>query len=230
MIRLALALLTAFIATLVLAPIGILAWPFRPDGEVGFLVTRLWARAILKACGVRAIPELMDPLPEGPVVFVSNHVSSLDIPVLFSALPRSFRIVYKKSLLYVPLMGLLLAAARNIAIDRSRAFRAKRSLTAAALRIRNGVSVALFPEGTRSGDGPMGAFKRGSFKLAVEAGAPVVPVSLLGLRQVVRNGGIIPGDVRVRIHPALRIPEGPEAADTLAAHAEATIRAEVEGR
>jgi 1-acyl-sn-glycerol-3-phosphate acyltransferase len=227
LVRLALAILAACLATLVLAPIGILAWPFRRDGHVGFVVTRLWAGAILRTAGVRAITELAAPLPEGPVVFVSNHVSALDIPILFSALPRSFRIVYKSSLLYVPLMGQCLAATRHIAIDRRKAFSARRSLAAAARRIRNGVSVALFPEGTRSGDAPMGTFKRGSFKLAVEAGAPVVPVSLIGLRRVAPAGRIRPGEVLVKIHSPLVPEEGEDAAETLALQAEKVIREEV---
>jgi len=225
--RLALAILAACLATLLLAPIGILAWPFRRDGEIAFLVTRWWARVILKAAGVTTALEMAASLPEGPVVFVSNHVSALDIPILFDTLPRSFRIVYKSSLLYVPLMGQHLAATRHIAIDRSRAFSAKRSLSAAARRIHNGVSVALFPEGTRSGDAPMGAFKRGSFKLAVEASVPVVPVTLLGLRHVAKGGRITPGRVRVRIHPALVPEEGKDAAETLAVQAEKLIREEV---
>jgi len=225
--RLALAILAACLATLVFAPIGIVAWPFRRDGEIGFLVSRLWGRAILRAAGVEATCELMAPLPNGPVVFVSNHVSSLDIPILFATLPRSFRIVYKSSLLYVPLMGQCLAATRHIAIDRRKAFSAKRSLAAAARRIRNGVSVALFPEGTRSGDAAMGTFKRGSFKLAVEAGVPVVPVSLIGLRRVARGGRITPGHVRVRIHPGLAPEEGKDAVETLARQAENAIRDEV---
>jgi len=230
LIRFAVAHLAAFAGTLILAPIGILGWPFRRDGEVGFRITRLWARFVLRAAGVRATTELMAPLPEGPVIFVSNHVSSLDIPILFDALPRSFRIVYKSSLLYVPLMGQCLAATRHIAINRSRAFSARRSLAAAAHRIRNGVSVALFPEGTRSGDAPMGAFKRGSFKLAVEAGVPVVPVSLIGLRRVTGKGRVTPGEIRVRIHPALRVEEDPNAVDLLSARAESIIREEVEQR
>lgn len=227
MIRFAVAHLAAVLATLLLAPIGILAWPFRRDGEVGFRVTRIWARFILRAAGVSATSELIAPLPDGPVVFVSNHVSSLDIPILFDVLPRSFRIVYKSSLLYVPLMGQCLAATRHIAIDRSRAFSARRSLAAAARRIRNGVSVALFPEGTRSGGAPMGAFKRGSFKLAVEAGVPVVPVSLVGLRRVTGPGRITPGEIRVRIHRALAVEEGPNVVESLAARAESIIREEV---
>ncbi len=228
MIRLALAVLTAILATAVFAPIGILAWPFRRDGEVGFKVTRLWARAILAAAGVRVTMESLGKLPDGPVVFVSNHVSAIDIPILFVALPRSFRIVYKSSLAYVPLMGQFLIAARNIPIDRSKAFAAKRSLARAARRIHSGVSVALFPEGTRSGDAPMSSFKRGSFKLAVEALAPVVPVSLIGLRQVAYAGGIVPGVVHVRIHVPLETGDDADAVESLTTRAEAIIREEVE--
>lgn len=229
MIRLALTIITAFVATMVLAPIGILAWPFRRDGEIGFRVTRLWARAILAVAAVRTRIEILDPLPEGPVVFVSNHVSAIDIPILFHVLPRSFRIVYKRSLLYVPLMGLFLAASRNVAIDRSRAFKAKRSLDAAARRIGRGVSVALFPEGTRSGGATMGSFKRGSFKLAIDAGVPVVPVSLAGVEKVRLPGSLVPGTVRVRIHRA--IPTAglePNDAEPLAARAESVVRQDLD--
>ena len=228
MIRLALAIFTACVATLVFAPIGIVAWPLRRDGEIGFRVARLWSRTILAVAGIRVTTEVTDRLPDGPVVFVSNHVSAIDIPILFAALPRSFRIVYKSSLVYVPLMGLFLVAARNVSIDRSRAFSAKRSLALAARRIRSGVSVALFAEGTRSGEAPMGSFKRGSFKLAVAAGAPVVPVSMIGLRAVVGKHRITPGHVRVRIHEALAAQDGPEAAEKLAMQAESIIRKEVE--
>ena len=74
----------------------------------------------------------------------------------------------------------------------------------------------------------MGAFKRGSFKLAVEAQAPVVPVSLIGLRAVAKPGRLVPGTVHVRIHEPLEIPEGPDAAESLTTRAEAIIRSEVE--
>ena len=228
MIRLAFTVLTAAIATLLLSPFGILAWPLRRDGEAAFAITRLWARAILAAASVRTTVEMLAPLPEGPVVFVSNHVSALDIPILFRALPRSFRIVFKSSLLYVPLMGQFLAAGRHVSIDRSRAFSAKRSLEAAARRIHNGVSVALFPEGTRSGGATMGSFKRGSFKLAADAGVPVVPVSLIGLRGVVRGRSITPGTVRIRIHEAIpTLDGGVETHDELAARVQSIISREV---
>lgn len=229
MFRLALAILAAALATLVLAPVGIAAWPFRRDGEVGFLVTRLWARAILFAAGVEVEVESLATLPEGPLVFVLNHVSALDIPVTFVALPRSFRIVYKRSLMYVPLMGQLLVAARNVEIDRGRAFSANRSLERAARRIAGGVSVALFPEGTRSGTKPMSPFKRGSFKLAADAGVPVVPVSIIGMRRIIGKGGVTPGAVRVRIHEAILPMPTEDPVLSLLQQSEAIVRRETEG-
>ncbi len=228
MFRLAFTILTAFLGTIVFSPIGIVAWPFRRDGALGFAVSRVWARLILRSAGLTTTTEIVTPLPDGPVVFVSNHVNVLDIPILFAALPRPFRIVYKHSLLYVPLMGLFLAASRHISIDRSRAFRARRSLTAAAERIHNGVSVALFPEGTRSGPAPMGVFKLGSFKLAVEAQVPIVPVSIIGLRALKGPRHLTPGHVRVRIHEGFASTSGDETAESLAARAESIIRNEVD--
>ena len=231
MIRLILTILTAALATAILAPAGILAWPFRRDGEFAFGITRIWGRTILRVAGVRTTLDLRSPLPQGPVVFVSNHVSAIDIPILFATLPRSFRIVFKRSLLYVPIMGQFLAAGRHVPIDRSRAFQAKRSLERAARRIHDGVSVALFPEGTRSGSGLMGSFKRGSFKLASDAGVPVVPVSLVGVRRVMRDDGIVPGVVEVRIHEAIETDgaSSTEAHEALAVRAASVIRNEADG-
>lgn len=227
MFRAVLTAVVAFVATLFLAPIGIVAFPFVRDGEVAFQVTRLWARWILAAAGFDIEVEIEDqgrPLPEGPVVFVANHVSALDIPIVFLALPRSFRIVYKRSLLFVPLLGLFLFTGGHIAIERSRAFRARRSLDLAARRIRGGVSLALFPEGTRSGSGRVAGFKRGSFKLAADAGVPVVPVALIGVEDRVRGSRILPGRVRVKIGQAHR----PDDAEALARDVENWIQGEVE--
>ena len=228
MFRLAFTVLVAVAATALLSPVGILAWPFRRDGAVGFEVARLWARVILKAAGITAKTEIAEPLPESAVVFVSTHVNVLDIPILFAALPRPFRIVYKSSLLYIPLMGLFLAASRHVAIDRSRAFKAKRSLAAAAERIHSGVSVAVFPEGTRSRGAAMGSFKLGSFKLAVEAGVAVVPVAIIGLRALKGPRYLKPGEVRVRVHGALTAGAGEKSAEGLAAQAEAIIGKDIE--
>jgi 1-acyl-sn-glycerol-3-phosphate acyltransferase len=123
--------------------------------------------------------------------------------VLFAHLPGSFRIVHKRSLYLIPLIGLYLYYGGHIAIDRSKAFRARKSLERAAHRIASGTSVAVFPEGTRSADGSVRSFKKGSFVLAIEAGVPVIPVSLAGVKRVAPQGllRLRPGELAMTLHP-----------------------------
>jgi 1-acyl-sn-glycerol-3-phosphate acyltransferase len=160
-----------------------------------------WSRTLLRLFGVAVSVTGAENVPEGPAVYAANHTSALDILVLFGWLPVDFRIVYKRSLSLVPLVGWSIWLSGHIPIDRSHPFRARRSLAAAARRIRSGTSVVLFPEGTRSPDGTVRLFKRGSFSLAIEAGVPVVPVSLAGVKAVVPSGmaSLRPGHVWVAI-------------------------------
>jgi 1-acyl-sn-glycerol-3-phosphate acyltransferase len=115
------------------------------------------------------------------------------------------RVIHKTSLYLVPVFGWALWFGGHIPIDRRNPFRAKRSLAAAAVRIRRGASVAVFPEGTRSHDATVQPFKKGGFVLAADAEVPVVPVSLDGVKRVLPHGlfSLRPGRVRMRIHPAV---------------------------
>ncbi len=135
----------------------------------------------------------------------ANHVNALDIPILFGWLPADFRVIFKRSLALVPLVGWFLTAAGHLSIDRRNAFQARHSLERAAARLRAGVSVAAFPEGTRRGGRGLGRFKRGTFVLALEAQVPVVPVSLCGVAQRLPRGllSFNPGPVRLCLHEAV---------------------------
>jgi len=176
-----------------------------------------WSRLLLRLLRVGVSVSGLEHVPPGPAVYAANHASTLDIFVLFGHLPVDFRIVYKKSLSVVPLVGWAIWLGGHLPIDRSHPFRARRSLDEAARRIREGTSVVLFPEGTRSPDGEVRRFKRGSFSLAIAAGVPVVPVSLVGVKAVVPHGlsSIRPGTVSVLVHPpgpvAGRSPDDAEA-------------------
>jgi 1-acyl-sn-glycerol-3-phosphate acyltransferase len=167
----------------------------------------VWSRLLLRLFRVEVTSEGLSHLPAGAGVYTANHSSMLDILVLLAALPVDLKIVHKKSLSYVPLFGWSIALGGHLPIDRSNPFRARRSLDRAAERIRGGTSVLLFPEGTRSRDGSVGHFKRGSFSLAIAAGAPVVPVSLAGVKALVPKGlfSLRPGSVRVRVHPPIPV-------------------------
>lgn len=192
-------------ATLVLGALAILAGFVDGEGGMSRALGRAWARLVLAALGVRVEVRGAEHVPSGPAVYAANHGSALDIPILLAHLPADFRMIHKRSLSSVPVLGWSLRFAGHIAIDRRHPFRARRSLEAAVRRLREGSTLAVFPEGTRSQDARVRPFKRGMFGLAIEAGAPVVPVSLDGVKRVVPRGisTLRPGAVRMTIHPPI---------------------------
>lgn len=182
-------------------------------------IAGIWSRALLGIGRIHVEVEGLEHVPTGPAVYAANHASALDVPIVLGHLPVDFRIIHKRSIYLIPFLGQAVWAARHIGIDRSNAFRARRSLADAAQRIREGTSVVVFPEGTRSPDATVRRFKRGSFGLALRAGVPVVPVSLVGVKRVVPRGllSLAPGTVGVRLHPAVPVSgRGPEEAEALA--------------
>jgi 1-acyl-sn-glycerol-3-phosphate acyltransferase len=200
--RLLLSIPVVVVVTLGLGIPAIVAGLVDRRGELSWRLGRRWGRLVLRALGVRVVV-LGNAPPGGPVVYAANHGSVLDIPVLFAHLPGSFRIVHKRSLYLIPLIGLYLYCCGHIGIDRSKAFRARKSLERAARRIAGGTSVAVFPEGTRSADGSVRPFKKGSFVLAIRAGVPVIPVSLAGVKRVAPRGllRLRPGELALTLHP-----------------------------
>jgi len=187
--------------TLLFAVPALLAGVIDRTGHTPHLFVRLWSRLLLKALGIRVEVSGDEHLERGPALYALNHASALDIPIVFGHLPVDFRIIHKRSLILVPIVGWFLFLSGHIAIDRGRAFRAKRSLESAARRIAEGTSVVAFPEGTRSNDGKVGTFKRGSFLLAMNAGVPVVPVALVGVKRLIPRGlfSVRSGTVQLRV-------------------------------
>jgi 1-acyl-sn-glycerol-3-phosphate acyltransferase len=133
-------------------------------------------------------------------VFVSNHQSYFDIPVLYSGLPFALSFIAKKELFFIPFFGWGIAAIGHIWIDRENARAARSSITRAiAMLKKKNISLVLFPEGTRSVSGEVGEFKRGSFALALEAGVPVVPLTICGTREILpKHSGLLrPGTATI---------------------------------
>ncbi|MGH9329681.1 MAG: lysophospholipid acyltransferase family protein, partial [Vicinamibacterales bacterium] len=160
-----------------------------------------WARLILWTTGVRVRVAGADRVREGAsYVFASNHQSIYDIPIVFASLRRELRIVAKASLGRFPFLGWHLRSAGHLLVDRERpgAGVVKRMLRL----VRDGASVIVFPEGTRSIDGEVGRFKGGMFLLAIEAHLPVVPVTIDGSRHVMKKGRLMvcPGEVVLTVH------------------------------
>lgn len=159
-----------------------------------------WSRWVMRSAGVTIVVESRaELLPEQPYVFMANHASSLDIWSLFVAIPRRVRMIAKKQLARIPLFGWAMWAGRFIFIDRKDPTKARQSIEEAGRRIHGGDSVLLFPEGTRTRDGQLGAFKKGGFHLAIQAGVPIVPVALVGTRALMPRGSLLvrAGQVRV---------------------------------
>jgi 1-acyl-sn-glycerol-3-phosphate acyltransferase len=137
----------------------------------------------LTAHGAERVP------PGRSYVYMSNHQSHLDVPILYATLPSpTIRMLAKKELFQIPLWGRGLRAAEFIEVDRSNHARAIRSLEYAAKLVRDGVSIYLAPEGTRSRDGRIAPLKKGGFHLALETGAPIVPVAVRGTMDILPRG------------------------------------------
>jgi 1-acyl-sn-glycerol-3-phosphate acyltransferase len=139
--------------------------------------------------------------PDRAYVFVMNHQSMLDIPVAFAFIPVNIRFVFKKILYWVPFLGWFIWRTKMVPVDRKKPQQAYGSLSVGVRRIRDGISIIAYPEGTRSTKGEILKFKRGPFVLAQAAGVPVVPVTVEGTGKVLPRSGfkIRPGKVRLSI-------------------------------
>ena len=188
--------------TVVLGTLSIGSSLFESSGRFAHWCARTWSRLILVTTGVTVEVVGLDRLAQGRAyVFVSNHQSIYDIPILFWTLPFPIRIIAKDSLGSFPFLGWHLRRTGHILVDRRRPQRSAIFGRASRL-MREGLSLIVFPEGTRSRDGRVGSFKGGSFYLALEAGLPVVPLSVVGSRHVMPKGRLAtcPGHVRLVVH------------------------------
>jgi 1-acyl-sn-glycerol-3-phosphate acyltransferase len=158
---------------------AMLVAPF--SGEAIVWIGRRWQSWIFRACGIRVEVEGLEHIDRTqPYVFMSNHQSVLDIGALVLSLPVSWRFVAKRELTWIPFFGWALGLSDQIVIDRGNRTKSVRSLARAAARIRGGLNVIIFPEGTRSPTGEMREFKSGGFHLAIEAQVPVLPATVSG--------------------------------------------------
>jgi 1-acyl-sn-glycerol-3-phosphate acyltransferase len=188
--------------TIALGTLSIASSLFQKSGHFAHWCARTWSRLILLTTGVSVDVSGLERLEAGRTyVFVANHQSIYDIPILFWSLPYQLRIIAKESLGRIPFLGWHLRRTGHMLVDRKRPARSKIFGWASRLTA-NELSLIVFPEGTRSLDGRVGRFKGGSFYLALEAGLPVVPLSIVGSRHVMLRGRLAtyPGTVRLVVH------------------------------
>lgn len=187
-----------------------------------------YSRALLWIAGVKLRVEGKEKLPKGEnFIYVANHNSLFDIPVVQASLPDGLRIIYKRELEKVPIWGWALRKSPYIPIERSDPRKSMESLDQALEQIRSGASVLVFPEGTRSETGELGEFKRGGFLLASRAGKRIVPIRIEGTRDILPKGKrkFSGGVVRVRISDPIDATDGSRAAER---ELMARIREEIE--
>lgn len=171
-------------------------------------VASLWAKILLLICNtkVKVIGE-KNLLRGKPQILMANHQSDFDILISLAHIPIQFRWIAKKELFAIPVFGAAMRNAGYIEIDRSNHEKAMQSIDEAVLRIRSGKSIMTFPEGTRSRDGEIKAFKQGAFHLAIKSGVPIVPVSIIGSGQIMpkRSLRIKPGLIKMVIGKPIEV-------------------------
>jgi len=206
MIRTIFAWTVGLTATVILGIAAILLSLFDSAGNLSHLAARLWGKIQLRTTGSRVTMQGLEYLdPRQSYILVSNHQSFFDIFSLLGYLPLQFRWIAKAELFRIPLLGWAMSRAGYIPIERGSPKKAYRSMIAAAEKVRNGVSVLIFPEGTRSPDGNLQPFKKGVFLLALKSQAPILPVAIRGTRDIMRKNDwrTYPGHVEIRIFPSI---------------------------
>jgi 1-acyl-sn-glycerol-3-phosphate acyltransferase len=170
-------------------------------------VGRRWISWILASCGITIEADGLESLDtKRPYVLMSNHQSVFDIAAIVTSWPVDFRFVAKRELTWIPFFGWALASGGHVIIDRGRRERAVESLARAADRVRTGTNVIIFPEGTRSPSGRLGEFKSGGFHLAIQAGVPILPITVSGSRHITPKRSLRIESGRIRVHYGTPIP------------------------
>jgi 1-acyl-sn-glycerol-3-phosphate acyltransferase len=188
--------------TIVLGALSLLSSFFDKDGRVQQGFARLWSRTILWTIGAHPQIEGLDKVDTSNAqVYVVNHLSALDIPVLYAYLPFQFRILAKKELFRYPFMGWHLRRSGQIPVVLENPKASVRSLNLAVAALRNGKSLVIFPEGGRSPDGQLHAFRGGAFYAAIKAQVDVIPMALVGTFEMLKMNTwhIKPGPVRLLV-------------------------------
>jgi len=179
----------------------VLSLPFNKGGRVIRFYANIWGRLNLFTSGVKLeIRGLDNIIKDKPQILMSNHQGIYDIFAL-STMPLSFRWLAKKELFRIPIFGWLMFVAGCVSIDRSDFRRAMNSMNTAQTRIKNGASIMIFPEGTRSFDGTLLPFKKGGFVMALKTKTPIVPITITDSIMVMRRGTmkVSPGNIKIII-------------------------------
>ncbi|MCG8468677.1 MAG: 1-acyl-sn-glycerol-3-phosphate acyltransferase [Gemmatimonadetes bacterium] len=232
MIRTVLFFAALGLSTFFFASCAVVCGLARAEGVAFDWIHRNWSRSLLWAAGVRVDATGLEHLaPDRAQIIAANHQSFFDIWAMMSALPVSLRFVAKAELSRIPVLAAAMRAAGHVFIRRDHAASAKETIRAANERMKDeGLTIVLFPEGTRSKDGELGRFRRGSFALALETDAHLIPVTVDGGREIFpkHSKRIRPGTMTIRVSPAVELAEKTlDDRDTLLTSTRDTISADL---
>jgi 1-acyl-sn-glycerol-3-phosphate acyltransferase len=178
-------------------------------GDISLLYrVAMWiTNAGVRAAGIRIEMSGLENVPPGrSCIFMSNHVSNLDPPVVLPLLPGRSSVLLKQELMNIPILGKAMRLAKFVPVTRGHSRdAAQTSVGAAADALRSGLHILVYPEGTRSPDGRLSTFKKGPFFLAKETQAPIIPIALSGTQTMMRKGSnaITPGLAKIQLLPAI---------------------------
>jgi len=182
--------------------------PLLPNSKLAYHPAKIWARLCCYLNFVRVKINGLDKLnPHQSYVFALNHQSIFDIFVVYGWLPFIFKWMMKAELRKIPFIGKACESAGHIFINRSNTMDAKHSLEKAEAQLKNGISLVVFPEGTRTRTGKMGIFKRGAFRVATDLSLPVVPVTIRGSFERLHHSSfnVVPGTIEFFIHEPIEV-------------------------
>src|SRR5882757_3377180 len=205
------ATLKLLLVYLTLGPVaGLIGIPYTLFvGDISLLYrVAMWiVNAGVRAAGIRMEVTGLDHVQaDRPCIFMCNHVSNLDPPVVLPLLPGRSSVLLKQELMNIPILGRAMRMAKFVPVERGgRRDAAQASVAAATDALRSGLHILVYPEGTRSQDGRLSTFKKGPFFLAQETQAPIIPIALSGTQAMMHKGSnaIVPGLARIQVLPAI---------------------------
>ena len=192
--------------SIVLGTLSVLVRLFDSSSNLSHKVSSLWGRWLCTLNGIQVDVEGLEHIQQDQAqILIANHQGFFDIFALSGFLPLQIRWMAKSSLFKIPFVGWSITASGYIPVDRSNRKKSYQAFLTTIEKLKAGNSIVIFPEGTRSEDGTIGPFKKGSLLLSVRSGAPLVPVTLLGTGSIIKKGSCIikPGRVQIVISPPL---------------------------
>lgn len=195
--------------TFVMGILSIISMLISGKKEIGFSFAKRWSKVLIKLAGIKVKVKGRENIIGGDetVIFISNHQSLFDIPLLYANTQKPFIIMAKKSLFQIPIFGWHLSLAGNIAIDRKDPLASAESLFKALQKAKMNYSILLFPEGTRSHNGKLLPFKKGAFIIAKRVKKPIIPLVIKGTKNILPKGKIYlkKGTAELEFMPSLQV-------------------------